>query len=58
MTARSNAAHGGQFDLFRENALAASDPVIGLKMRLPHDPCRCGATVAEIGGGHGPHSAP
>jgi hypothetical protein len=56
MTARSNAAHAGQFDPFRENAPAPSDPVIGLAVRMPHDPCRCGATAAEIGAGRGAHS--
>ena len=34
-----------------------SDPLIGLAVHLPHDPCFCGTAVAEIGAGRGPHSA-
>jgi hypothetical protein len=46
-----------QLNLFAEPSPAPTDPLIGLAVRLPHDPCRCGTNVAEIGPGKGPHLA-
>ena len=46
-----------QGDLFVDPDPLPADPLIGLKVRLPHDPCRCGTTAAEIGAGQGPHRA-
>lgn len=46
-----------QPDLFATGLAPTVDPLIGLAVRLPHDPCRCGAVVAEIGPGKGPHLA-
>ena len=44
-----------QLELFTTPAPA--DALTGLAVRLPHDPCRCGADLAEIGPGNRPHSA-
>jgi hypothetical protein len=44
-----------QLELF--TAPAPADALTGLAVRLPHDPCRCGADLVEIGPGNGPHSA-
>lgn len=49
--------HARQLDLFRQAVqLPPHDRSHGLSVRMP-TPCRCGAALATIGEGRGPHAA-
>ena len=47
---------GGQLDLFGATVAAASEPLLGISVRLP-DVCKCGDAIAVIGPGKGVHRA-